>query len=160
MPLWGRDCPGPALAVPVCLSPAGDGPVRSQLALLSPLFCEQAWQCLRLGLFWGSRHSYPTVWVAILSLVPSDCLRAFRPGPYPKQCSRRLPVQPLSSPHLLVGDVSVWAAAPLGVAVRHVICVFKLFIYFSSQLFCPLRFQGSPQIWRECFLVFENFSLF
>ena len=28
----------------------------------------------------------------------------------------------LSSPCLLVGDASVWAAAPLGVAVREVIC--------------------------------------
>ena len=41
----------PALAV-TCLPPAGDGPVLSQLALLwfslSPLFCEQAWHCLRL----------------------------------------------------------------------------------------------------------------
>ena len=31
----------------------GDGLVRSRLALLSPLFCELAWQCLRLGLFTG-----------------------------------------------------------------------------------------------------------
>ena len=30
----------------------------------------------------------------------------------------------LSSPRLLMRDVSVWAAAPLGVAVRHVICGF------------------------------------
>ena len=71
----------------------------------------------------------------------------------------------LSSPRLLVGDVSVWAAVPLGVAVRHVICGFYLFIYlfiyFSSPLFCPLRFQGSPQTCRrECFLVFGNVSLF
>ena len=66
----------------------------------------------------------------------------------------------LSSPHLLVGDAHVWAAAPLGVAVRYVICGFYFFIYFSSWLFCPLRFQGSPQThWRECFLVFGNFSL-
>ena len=36
-----------------------------------------------------------------------------------------------------------------------------LFIYFSSQLFCPLCFQGSAQTrQRECFLVFGNFSLF
>ena len=39
-----------ALAALVCLSLAGDGPVHSWLALLSPLFCEQAWRCLRLGL--------------------------------------------------------------------------------------------------------------
>ena len=42
---------GPQLPALTCLSPAGDGPVRSRLALLIPLFCEQAWQCLRLGLF-------------------------------------------------------------------------------------------------------------
>ena len=67
----------------------------------------------------------------------------------------------LSLSCLLVGDVSVWAVAPLGVAVRHLICEFLLFIYFPSRLFCPLRFQGLPQTrWRECFLVFGNFSLF
>ena len=53
MPLWGCNCPLLALVAlaPLCL--AGDGPVRSQLALLSPLFCEQTWQCLSLGLFTG-----------------------------------------------------------------------------------------------------------
>ena len=67
----------------------------------------------------------------------------------------------LSLPHLQVGDANVWAVASLGVAVRHVICGFQLFIYFSSQLFCPLKFQGSPQTHqRDCFLVFGNFSLF
>ena len=45
MPLWGRDCPLPALAPFSCLSPERDGPVRSRLALLSPLFCEWAWRC-------------------------------------------------------------------------------------------------------------------
>ena len=49
----GGDCPLLALAALACLSPAGDGAVCSQLALLSPLFCEWAWQCLRLGLFPG-----------------------------------------------------------------------------------------------------------
>ena len=42
-----------ALAALACLSLAGDGPVCSRLALLSPLFCEWAWQYLRLGLFVG-----------------------------------------------------------------------------------------------------------
>ena len=42
-----------ALAALACLSPEGDVPVRSRLALLSPLFCEWAWRCLRLGLFAG-----------------------------------------------------------------------------------------------------------
>ena len=65
----------------------------------------------------------------------------------------------LFSPHLLVADASIWATSPLGIAVRHVICEFYLFIYFSSQLCCPLRFQNSPQTrgW-EGFLVFGNFS--
>ena len=43
----------------------------------------------------------------------------------------------LSSPRLLVVDVSIWAASPLGVAVKHVICGVYLFIYFSSLL-CSL----------------------
>ena len=48
-----------------------------------------------------------------------------------------------------------------GVTIGHVICGFSLFIYFSSQLCCPLWFQDSPQTWQwECFLVFGNFSLF
>ena len=72
----------------------GDGLVRSQLSLLSPLFCECAWQCLRLGLFAGSWDSYPTVWAAISSQFPQIALRAFRPGPYPKQCSPLLPGPP------------------------------------------------------------------
>ena len=38
----GANCPLPALAALPCLSPAGDGPVGSQLAWLSPLFCERA----------------------------------------------------------------------------------------------------------------------
>ena len=35
----------------------------------------------------------------------------------------------LSSPRLLVANASVWAASPLGVAIRHVIYCFQLFIY-------------------------------
>ena len=49
----GLRLPPPALAVLTCLSLAGDGPVHSQLALLSPLFCERAQQSLKLGLFMG-----------------------------------------------------------------------------------------------------------
>ena len=47
----------------------------------------------------------------------------------------------LISPRLLVMDGSIWASL-LGVAIRHVICgvylLNYLFIYFSSQLCCPL----------------------
>ena len=56
-------------------------------------------------------------------------------------------------------NVNVWATSLLGVAIRHVICGLYLFIYFSSQLCCPLRFQNFPQNHRwEGFLVFGNFS--
>ena len=54
-----------------------------------------------------------------------------------------------------------WQLQALGVVVRHVICGFCLFIYFSSWLCCLLRFQNSPQTHRwEGFLVFGNFSSF
>ena len=38
-----------------------------------------------------------------------------------------------------------WWMRALGVALRHIIYGFYLFIYFSSWLCCPLRFQNSPQ---------------
>ena len=38
-----------------------------------------------------------------------------------------------------------WWMQALGVAIRHIICGFYLFINFSFWLCCPLRFQNSPQ---------------
>ena len=49
------------------------------------------------------------------------------------------PMPPCSAP------ACWWRMRVLGVAFRHVICGFYLFIYFSSWLCCPLRFQNSPQ---------------
>ena len=64
----------------------------------------------------------------------------------------------LFSPRLLVVDVSIWATSPLAGEVKSEGFVY-LFIYFSSQLCCPLRFQNSPQTCQwEGFLVFGNFS--
>ena len=40
----------------------------------------------------------------------------------------------LSSPCLLVADVSVWVASQLGVAIRHIICGVYLFIYLFFLL--------------------------
>ena len=85
MSLRGRDCLLPALAAFACLCLAGDGPECSQLALLSPLFCERAWQCLRLGLVSGSlSHSLR----CCVKLVLSHCPWGIQ------QCSLCLPVQP------------------------------------------------------------------
>ena len=87
-------------------------------------------------------------------LVPSDCpLRAFRPSPYPKQCSPCLPVQPP-----LAGGGCKHREFQLG---TWSVGFIYLCIYFSSWLCCPLRFQNSPQTRRwECFLIFGNFSPF
>ena len=140
------------------LPPAGVGLVRSLLALLwyslSPLFCEQAWQCLRSGLL---QHSSLALSLSFYPLSLSLAIQQFRLLSHVS--SLRLPsghsgpVLTLSnvacssmfSPLLLVPDVSVWGTSLLGVAIRHVICGFYLFIYFSSWLCCPLRFQNSPQ---------------
>ena len=40
----------------------------------------------------------------------------------------------LFSPHLLVVDASIWATSLLGVAVRHIICGFYLFIFPPSYV--------------------------
>ena len=64
------------------------------------------------------------------------------------------PVPPSSTPRLAGGRCKCWEL-PLGILFIY------LFIYFSSQVCCPLRFQNSPQTcWWECFLVFGNSSSF
>ena len=47
-----------------------------------------------LSLSFLSVSGYLTVWVPVSPQLPQIALRAFRPGPYPKQCSPQLPVQP------------------------------------------------------------------
>ena len=135
----GPRLPPSSPGCPRSLSLAGDGPVRNLLPLLSPLFCEQTCWYLSLGVFTG---------VAILG-----------PGLLFHVSSLRLPwghsglvltlnnaaCTFLPSPLLLGTDAGVCAASPLGVTIGHVICGFTFFIYFSSYLCCPLRFQGLPQ---------------
>ena len=138
-----------ALAVahlPLCLQQA-ERLVCSQLALLwyslSPLFCEQAQQCLRLELFMGKFSlSLAIPQFGLLSHVSSLRLSSGHSGPV--LTLRNKARASLFSPLLLMADVGVWATSPLGVAVRPVICGFYLFI-LSSWLCCPLRFQNSPQ---------------
>ena len=137
----------PALAItclPASLPPAGDGPVRSSLALLwyllSPLFCEQARQCLRLEIFIGKFSLSLSCFFVFFFFFPSLAIPTF--GLLSHVSSLRLPsghsglVLTLSnapraslfSPCLLMVDVSIWAISLLGVAIRHVICGFYLFI--------------------------------
>ena len=74
----GCNPPGIPPPAPACLSPVGDGPVRSLLALpwylLSLLFCEQAWQCLRLGLFYRIALSLPLSLSLSLAIPQSGLL--------------------------------------------------------------------------------------
>ena len=153
--LWGRDCPFLALTVaclPLCLR-WGMGhpqPASSPLVFAQSFFCEQSWQCLRLELLTGKGSlsffsSLAISWFGLLSPVSSLRLSSGHSGPVLTLSSAAC--TSLSSPLLLVADVSSWATSPLGVVVRRVICGFYLFI-FSSQLCCPLRFQNSPQTRR------------
>ena len=109
--LWGRDRPlpsGSGCRLPASLPSGEDGPVHSRLALLwyslSPLFCEQAQQCLRLELFEAkilsvsflSDPARAPLWLShglgcYLTLAPSDCPQGIQA---PSQCSPCLPVQP------------------------------------------------------------------
>ena len=155
MPLWACNLPLLALAALASLSLAGDGPVRSWLALLSPLLCEKAWRCLSLWIFIGV--TIPGS--GLLFQVSSLRLPSGHSGQV--LILSNAACTSLPSPRLLVADAGVCAASPLRVTMGHVICGFKLFIYFSSQLCCPLRCQGSPQTRQwECFMVCRNFSLF
>ena len=137
LPVSGSGC-----HLPTSLPPAGDGPVHRQLALLwyslRPLLCEWAQQCLRLELFIKFSLS-PTPLSFFLSLAISQF------GLLSHISSRRLSsghsglVFTLSNvactsvfnPPLLVANARVWASSPLGVAVRHIICGFYLFIFSS-----------------------------
>ena len=112
--LWGQVCPLPSSSgccTPASLPLTGNGLVYCRLAhlwySLSPLFCERAWQCVRIELFVGKvslslssfffffpLSGYPTVWVVISRYLPQIVLRVFRPSLYPKQYSPHLPVQP------------------------------------------------------------------
>ena len=148
LPLSSSGCYPPA-SLPL----VGDGPVHSRLALLwyslSPLFCEWAWQCLRLELFMGKFCLSLSLSLAIpqfglLSHVSSLRLSSGHSGLVLTLSNAARAF--LFSPRLLVADASIWATSLLGVVVRHVICGFYLFIYlFSSRLCCPLRVQNSPQ---------------
>ena len=140
--------------LPASLPAVGNGPVHCQLALLwyslSPLFCEQAWQCLRFELFMG-KFSLPLLSLFLSLAIPQFGLLA-HVSSFRLSSGHSCLVLTLSnaaraslfSPRLLVADVSIWATSQLGVAVRHVICGFYSFI-FSSRLCCLLRFQNSPQ---------------
>ena len=108
MPLCGCNCPLPALAALAPLSLTWDMLVLSWLALLSPLFCERAWQCLSLGLFAGV--AIPGS--GLLSEVSSLRLPSGHSGPVLTLSNAARASLP--RPRLLVAGAGVCVASPLG----------------------------------------------
>ena len=152
MPSLGPSLP---LSPPPCLLPlAGDGPVCSWIALL--------WDRAQFFLCSAYRPEVCLGWLIFslllshslscyLTLAPSDCPQGIQ-----------APVLTLSNAssstfrsHLLVADAGVWGTFLLGVAFRHVICVFYLF-------FLPVRLPSEirklpPDPPVRGFLAFGNF---
>ena len=95
----------------------------------------------------------------LLSHVSSLRLSSGHSGPVPTLSNAVC--ASLFSPRLLVVDASVWATSPLGVAVRHVICGFYLFIYlFFLPVMLPSEIpklltdppvRGFPGVWKLLF---------
>ena len=89
------------------------------------------------------------------TLAPSDCPQGIQIWSLPWGTSDAVCAS-LPSSHSVAAYTSIWTTSPLVVVVRHVFCVhFPL----PPLLFCPLRFQSSPQtcLW-EGFLLCGNLS--
>ena len=126
--------------LPLCLR-WGDGLVHRQLTLLwyslNSLFCECSRLPFRLELFIG-KFSLSLSFFFLLSLtIPQFgllshvssliVLRAFRPGPYPKNAT----CASLFSPHSLVADVS-------SVLHLHSLCTYSVGFFFFSPSYIAL----------------------
>ena len=141
--LWGRDCSSPLPSGSACnrgrllhaslsASGCGEGPIHNWIALLlwyllNPLFCEQVRLCIKV--FRGKVLSlsfflFGDPQFGLLSHVSSLRLSSGHSGLVLTLSTDDADRTSLSSPHLLVVDVSVWATSPLTVAVRHVFCQF------------------------------------
>jgi len=101
MSLWGCDCPLPALAA--C---HWRGMVWSRLVLFSPLFCVQAWWCLRAFRVVAIPQS------GLLGQISSLWLPSGHSGPILTLSNAAHASLP--SPHLLVAGAGICVASPLG----------------------------------------------
>ena len=120
-----------------CLSPEGDG---LQLANSVPSFV----LCTVLAVSYVRAFSVVAIpQSGLLAQVSLLWFHSGNSGPIlKKQCSPLLPAQP---PLASGGCRCLHCFSAGGITVGHGICWFKLFIYFSSLLCCPLCFQGLPQ---------------
>ena len=150
----GDAASGPSLplSLPHCLlPPAGDGLVRSRLALLwncsVPLFCEwpavcSAWLIFSLSLVIPQ--------FKLLSHVSSLRLPSGHSGPVLTLSNATR--SSLFHPHM--AEANVWDTFLLGIALRHVICGFYLF-FLPVRLPSEIRklppdppVQGFPGVWK------------
>ena len=126
--------------LPLCLR-WGDGLVHRQLTLLwyslNSLFCECSRLPFRLELFIGKFSLSLSLFFLLSLAIPQFgllshvssliVLRAFRPGPYPKNAT----CESLFSPHSLVADVS-------SVLHLHSLCTYSVgFFFFSLPVILP-----------------------
>ena len=131
--------------LPPCLSASGGGwagpqPASSPLVFAQSFVLCVAHQCLRLELLAGkfflsfflSFFFFPLSLAipqfGLLSHVSALRLSSGHSGPVLTLSNAAL--ASLFSPCLLIADTNIWAASPLGVAVRHKIYGFYLFIFF------------------------------
>ena len=114
MSLWSCDCR--LLALAAC---HWRGMVCSWLSLFSPLFCAQAWQCLKLGL------AFRMVVIPQSGLLAQVSLLRLRSGHSGQILTLSNAARTsLPSPCLLVADAGVCIAFLLGVTIGHLICGF------------------------------------
>ena len=164
------------LALAVAHLPLAGGGWAGPLPSSSPLVFAESFvlwvgrQCLSLELFTGKFSlSSPLFFplslaipqFGLLSHISSFRLSLRHSGPF--FTLSNAPCTSLFSPCLLVVDVSIWATSPLGVAVRHVICGFYLFIFSLPVMLLseipklstdpPVR--GFPGVW-ELLLFYDS----
>ena len=148
--LWGGDCPFLVLALahlPPCLQKKMGQPKAGQLSCgISSILCSVS----RLAVLQVRAFHREVVSLSLFSLFSLlSCLSLLSLSlaitlfallfhisslrlPSGHTCS--VPTLNSAAPTLLVADTSIWATSPLGVAVRHVICGFYLFIFPPSYV--------------------------
>ena len=135
--------------LPACLPASSAGWIALLCCSLSPLFCERARKCLRLELFAG-KFSLSFLFFSPLSGYP-------RFGLLSHISSLRLP-SGHSGPVLTLGNAATpacstptcwWRMQASGLLLLWELqigaVISGFYLFFPSQLYCPLRFQNSPQ---------------
>ena len=151
MSLWGCNCP--LLALAACHQ---RGMVCSRLSLFSPLFCVQAWWCLRLGLAF---HVVVIPQSGLLAQVSSLRLGLGYSGQTLTLSNAARTSLP--SPRLLVVGAGISAASLLGELPLGTESVGFNYLFTVPPCYVALcAFKAHRRLSSECFLVFGHSSLF